>query len=46
MVSKTHLDKEWGDMVFTTLSSSVNPSQNTKLSTDVNNPVYRNPRDL
>jgi hypothetical protein len=46
MGSKTHLDKEWGDMVLTILSSSANPSQNTKLSTDVNNPVYRNFCDL
>ena len=46
MGSKTQLDNGSGDMVFTTLSSLINPSQSTKLSTDVNNPVYRNFCDL
>jgi hypothetical protein len=46
MGSKTQLDNGGGDMVLTTLSSLINPSQTTKLSTDVNNPVYRNPCDL
>lgn len=46
MGSKTQLDNSSEDMVFTTLSSLINPSQSTKLSTDVNNPVYRNLRDL
>jgi len=46
MGSKTQLDNGSEDMVFTTLSSLINPSQSTKLSTDVNNPVYRNLRDL
>ena len=46
MVPKTQLDNGSGDMVLTTLSSLINPSQSTKLSTDVNNPVYRNLRDL
>ncbi len=43
MGSKTQLDNSSGDMVLTTL---INPSQSTKLSTSVNNPVYRNFRDL
>lgn len=46
MGSKTQLDNGGGDMVLTTLSSLINPSQTTKLSTDVNSPVYRNLRDL
>ena len=46
MGSKTQLDNDSGDMVLSTLSSLINPSQSTKLSTGVNNPVYRNLRDL
>ncbi len=46
MGSKTQLDNSSGDMVLTTLASLINPSQSTKLSTSVNNPVYRNFRDL